>query len=133
MKTLMMIMCLLFGLDAISAEKQMYRWRDANNQLHVGQIPPTDYPYETITMSVKSQPKQAAENPADNPEASPSSMSSAERASTCERVKANQKILAEDKPVYLKNAEGVSVLLSPNEVNEQQQLAAKQIELFCQK
>ena len=129
MKTLMMIMCLLLGLDAISAEKQMYRWRDANNQLHVGQIPPTDYPYETITMSVKSQPKQAAENPAE----SPSSMSSAERASSCERVKANQKILAEDKPVYLKNAEGISVLLSPKEVTEQQQLAAKQIELFCQK
>jgi len=129
MKTLMMILCLFICLDAISAEKQMYRWRDANNQLHVGQIPPADYPYETITMSVKSQPKQAEENPAENP----LSMSSAERASTCERVKANQKILTEDKPVYLKNAEGISVLLSPNEVTEQLQLAAKQIDFFCQK
>lgn len=122
MKALLVILSVLICFDAIAEEKQMYRWRDANNELHVGQIPPKDLPFETITVSAKAQPKK----PKDADLAL-----QLERQQKCEQVQANLKILAEDKPVYIKNANGESVLLSKSDILEQQAIAQQQMALFC--
>ncbi|MDZ7903892.1 MAG: DUF4124 domain-containing protein [Rheinheimera sp.] len=58
MKALLVILSMMLCFQAFAEEKQMYRWRDANNELHVSQIPPTNLPFETITVSSSRKPQK---------------------------------------------------------------------------
>lgn len=131
MNALLLILSLLVCFQAMAEEKQMYRWRDANNELHVGQIPPTDLPFETITVS--SSRRSAKELATSNalPPASDQALSEADRLSKCERVKENINILSQDKPVYMQTENGGSELLDKTALAEQLALAQKQVDYYC--
>lgn len=128
MKAMLQLLCLLMCLQIFAKDTQMYRWRDANNQLHVGQIPPTDYPYETITVSARNDRKSGNANPAATQQPS-----SEQQSNNCEMVRANLKMLASDQPLYKENKDGSSTLLSETEVAAQKTLAAEQLKIFCLK
>ena len=135
MKTvLILVLAIVLVSEATATETPMYRWRDANNQLHIGQIPPKDLPFETITVTEKlqSSPTLPAPNHALAKETAALQQSIAQRQRNCELAKMNVQRLAEDKPIYVQTEQGKSELLSKAQISEHQALAAQQVKYYCQ-
>ncbi len=133
MKALLVILSMLLCFQALAEEKQMYRWRDANNELHVSQIPPTNLPFETITVSSSRKPQKEPAVSNELKGANDEVMSAAERQRSCARAQANLQILGQDKPVYMQNENGGSELLDKAALEEHLALAQKQVDFYCNK
>ncbi len=136
MNALLVILSVLLCFQVIAEEKQMYRWRDANNELHVGHIPPTNLPFETITVSSNRQTVKDdanTNNLANTKDDASATLSATERQRNCERAQSNLQILAQDKPVYVQTASGGSELLDKTALAEHQALAKTQVDFYCSK
>lgn len=107
------------------AEQVVYQWRDSNNVLHVSQLPPADVDYQTIVIGAKisGSTSKAVAQPATKP--------SLEDAQSCDTAMNNLKVLQQDLPVYMDLADGKRELLDESKRAEQQQLAEKQVKMFC--
>ena len=113
------------SITQVMAEQVVYQWRDSNNVLHVSQLPPADVDYQTIVVGAKisgSSSKTAAQ---------PATKPSAEDVQSCETAMNNLKVLQQDLPVYKDLADGKRELLDESKREEQQQLAEKQVKMFC--
>lgn len=112
---------------ALAAEQVIYQWRDSNNVLHVSQLPPTDVEYQTIIIGAQKKSAVAMKKPETSEKASTDDVQS------CLKARENLRILQQDLPVYIDLEDGSKKLLDDSKRSEQQQLAEKQINLYCDK
>lgn len=121
---LMVVLGWLFVQTAM-AEQVMYQWRDSNNVLHVSQLPPANVDYQTIVLGTKNtSPTATAAPPL-------VTKSSTEDQQNCTKAKENLRILQQDLPVYIDLEDGRQELLDDTKREQQQQLAEKQIGMYC--
>lgn len=124
-KFCVVIMFTFLSIQLSAAEKLMYQWRDKNNTLHVSQVPPQNVEYDTIVIG-SSQHTAPAVKPQEQPLANNAAQQN------CDKAKNNLKILGQDLPVFIDLEDGSKQQLNEAQMEDQRQLAVKQIELFCE-
>lgn len=130
----LMLLLTLIVFPAFAQDSIMYRWRDSNNQLHVGFVPPKDFPYETISIANNRKiGGTEANSPAKDPKLAKllADLSPEQKRINCDKARNNLQILAEDEPLYEKNADGSTQLLTQEAVIKHRKLAEQQVALFC--
>ena len=120
----MILVSWLFSQMAL-AEQLIYQWRDANNVLHVSQVPPVNVDYQTIVLGAK--------NTSPTPPAKPTlaNKASTDDQQSCMKAKDNLRILQQDLPVYIDLEDGRKELLDDTKREQQLQLAEQQIKFYC--
>lgn len=121
---LIMVVSWLFSEMAM-AEQVIYQWRDANNVLHVSQVPPANVDYQTIVLGTKTS------NPTPPAKPTLANKASADDQQSCLKAKENLRMLQQDLPIYIDLEDGRRELLDDSKREQQLQLAEQQIKFYC--
>ncbi len=133
---LKIILLLTLSVFPVLAEDSiMYRWRDNNNQLHVGFVPPKDLPYETISIANNRRVGKAEIDAAKDPQLAEllANLTPEEKRTNCDKARNNLQLLAQDEPLYEKNSDGTTQLLTKEEIIKHRKLAEQPISLVFNK